>query len=413
MSGEFADVLIVGTGHGGAQAAIALRQNGFDGRIVMASQDPELPYERPPLSKEYLARDKPFERILIRPATFWPEKNIEFRLGCSIEEIDASAHRATFSNGQTIAYRTLVWAAGGSPRKLTCNGADLGRVHDVRSRADVDRIMADLNAGGCRVVVIGGGFIGLEAAAVLRKLDCEVVLLEAMPRVLARVAGEPLSRFYEDAHRAQGVDIRLETAVACLEGKGGVVAGVRLQSGETIPADLVIVGIGIVPSVGPLIAAGADGGNGVAVDEFCRTTLDDVYAVGDCAAHFSPWAGDARVRIESVQTATDMAITAAKAICGQEQAYTAMPWFWSNQYDLRLQTAGLSQGHDEAVVRGDPAEQKFSVLYLKDDRLIALDCVNNTKDYVQGRKLIESRQSIEIDRASDRNCELRHAPRTA
>lgn len=413
MSGEFADALIVGTGHGGAQAAIALRQNGFEGRIVMASEDPELPYERPPLSKEYLACDKPFERMLIRPATFWTEKKIELRLACSIMEIDAAAHRATLADGQTIAYGQLIWAAGGTPRKLTCDGASLGRVHDVRSRADVDRIMADLHTGGRRVVVIGGGFIGLEAAAVLRKLGCEVVLVEAMARVLARVAGEPLSRFYEDVHRAQGVDVRLETAVACLEGNAGVVAGVRLQSGETIPADLVIVGIGIAPAVGPLIAAGALGGNGVAVDEFCRTTLLDVYAVGDCAEHFSPWAGNARVRIESVQTATDMAITAAKAICGQEQAYTAFPWFWSNQYDLRLQTAGLSQAHDEMVVRGDPAERKFSVLYIKGGRLIALDCVNSTKDYVQGRKLIESRESIDIERVSDRNWELRHAQRTA
>lgn len=385
-----ADVVIVGTGHGAAQAAIALRQQGHEGEIIMVGRDSEPPYERPPLSKEYLAGEKPFERIMIRPAQFWADKNIELRLGHAVTEIDPAAHEIGLSDGSRIGYRKLVWSGGGDPRRLSCAGATLKGVHAVRDKRDVDAIMAQLEGGAKRFVVIGGGYIGLEAAAVLRKLDCEVTLIEALPRVLARVAGEELSRFIEGEHRAHGVDLRLGAMVEAIEGEDGIVTGVRIGSGETIPCDAVIVGIGIVPAVGPLIAAGAAGSNGVDVDMYCRTTLDDVFAIGDCAAHANPFADQAVIRLESVQNANDMANTVARAIMGDKQPYHALPWFWSNQYDLKLQTAGLSIDHDQTVVRGDPAERKFSVVYLKEGRPIAFDCVNNTRDYVQGRKLIES-----------------------
>jgi 3-phenylpropionate/trans-cinnamate dioxygenase ferredoxin reductase subunit len=204
------------------------------------------------------------------------------------------------------------------------------------------------------------------------------------------VAGEPLSEFYQDQHRAHGVDLRLDAKVDRLEGENGWVRSVVLEDGEAIGCDMVVVGIGIVPAAGPLIAAGAAGANGIDVDEFCRTSLDDIYAIGDCAAHASRWARGAVIRLESVQNAHDMATTAAKHIVGVEEPYRAFPWFWSNQYDLKLQTAGLSLGYDETVVRGDPAQAKFSLVYLKEGRVIALDCVNATKDYVQGRKLIEA-----------------------
>lgn len=384
------NVIIVGTGHGGAQAAIALRQNGFEGSILMVGRDRDPPYERPPLSKEYLAREKPFERIYIRPPQFWADKGVDLLLESSVASVDAPAHSITLSNDRTIGYDKLIWAGGGDPRRLSCSGADLDGVHAVRTRLDVDRLVAQLDAGARRVVVIGGGYIGLEAAAVLRKLDCEVTLLEMQPRVLARVAGEELSEFYQAEHRAHGVDLRLETAVDCIAGADGSVTGVALEGGETIPADLVVVGIGIVPSVGPLMAQGAAGANGVDVDEFCRTSLEDVYAVGDCAAHANRYADNAVIRIESVQNANDMATTVARHICGIDAPYDAFPWFWSNQYDLKLQTAGLSLDHDQTVLRGDPAARKFSVVYLKEGRVIALDCVNSTRDYVQGRKLIEA-----------------------
>ncbi|MXO91544.1 NAD(P)/FAD-dependent oxidoreductase [Pontixanthobacter aquaemixtae] len=390
---DHSDIIIVGSGHGGAQAAIALRQNGHEDSITIIGREHVHPYERPPLSKEYLAGEKEFERIYIRPPEFWADKNVDVRLGNAVLEVDPVAKMVLLSDDSKMSYRKLIWATGGDARRLSCPGGNLGGVHTVRNSTDVQRMMAELEAGAQNAVVIGGGYIGLEAAAVLRKMGRNVVLLEALPRVLARVAGEELSAFYQEEHRAQGVEIRLEAAVEAILGEGDKVTAVRLATGEEIPADMVIVGIGIVPSVGPLIAAGATGANGVDVDEFCRTILDDIYAIGDCAAHASAFAEGEVIRVESVQNANDMATTAAKSIMGDKQPYRAFPWFWSNQYDLKLQTAGLSIGYDQTVLRGDPADRKFSVLYLKDGRLIALDCVNNVKDYVQGRKLIEAKLS--------------------
>jgi len=406
MAEPVRDIVIVGAGHGGAQAAIALRQQGFEGSILMIGRDAEPPYERPPLSKEYLAGEKPFERIMIRPEAFWAEKGVALRPGTTVTKVDPEAKVLTVSGGDTVRYGTLIWAAGGDPRRLSCPGGDLGGIHTVRNKADADRMRDELAAGGTRVVVIGGGYIGLEAAAVLRKLGCEVVLLEALERVLARVAGEDIARFYEGEHRGHGVDLRTGVAVEAIEGDGDRVTGVRLADGETLDCDMVVVGIGIVPAVGPLIAAGAAGSNGVDVDEFCRTSLSDVYAIGDCAAHANAYAGGAVIRLESVQNAHDMAAV-ARAIRGDPQPYDAVPWFWSNQYDLRLQTVGLSLGYDATVLRGDPAERSFSVIYLREGRVIALDCVNRTKDYVQGRKLVENRAEIDPERLLDTEIPLK------
>ncbi|MFZ1741652.1 MAG: FAD-dependent oxidoreductase [Pontixanthobacter sp.] len=404
---EHADVIIVGSGHAGAQAAIALRQNGHTDTILMVGREHEYPYERPPLSKEYLSGEKSFERIYIRTPQFWADKNIDVRLGAAVIEVDPAGKTITLSNDTKLSFRKLIWATGGDARRLSCAGAELEGIHTVRNRADADRMMAELEAGAQKAVVIGGGYIGLEAAAVLRKLGRDVVVLEALPRVLARVAGKDLSDFYQNEHRAHGVDLRLEVSVDCLLGENGKVTAVKLADGEEIPADMVIVGIGIIPSTGPLIAAGAAGGNGVDVDEYCRTTLDDIYAIGDCAAHANDFADGAVIRVESVQNANDMATTTAKSIMGDKQPYHAFPWFWSNQYDLKLQTAGLSIDHDATVLRGNVAERKFSVIYLKEGRVIALDCVNNTKDYVQGRKLVEARAVIDPTLLADAETPLK------
>ena len=388
---QHADVVIVGTGHGGAQAAIALRQHGHEGSILMIGRDDAPPYERPPLSKEYLAGDKGFERIMIRPEKFWAEKNITLRLGAAVTGIDPAKHTLTLSDGVQVTYRKLIWSGGGDPRRLPVPGAVLPGVFYVRDKSDADAMMQSLADGSKRAVVIGGGYIGLEAAAVLRKLGCEVVLVEMLPRLLARVAGEELSTFYAEEHRRQGVDVRLSAGVnAVLGEEAGRVTGVRLDNGEEVACDMVIVGIGVVPAVAPLIAAGAAGSNGVDVDFCCRTTLDDVYAIGDCAAHANDFADGAVIRLESVQNAHDMANTVAKAIMGEKEPYHALPWFWSNQYDLKLQTAGLSLGFDQTVLRGDPETRKFTVVYLKDGKPIAFDCVGTMKDYVQARKLLES-----------------------
>jgi 3-phenylpropionate/trans-cinnamate dioxygenase ferredoxin reductase subunit len=383
-----------------------LRQGGFIGSIVMIGREPEPPYERPPLSKEYFAREKTFDRLYIRPAAFWEEKGVHLHLNTEVTAVDPAKKELSLSNGQSLGYGKLVWATGGDPRRLSCPGSDLAGLHPVRTRADCDQLMGEIDGGVKNIVVIGGGYIGLEAAAVLTKLGCNVTLLEALPRVLARVAGEELSAFYEKEHRDHGVDLRTGVAVEGLVGEGRV-SGVKLADGTVIPADAVIVGIGIVPAVGALIAAGASGGNGVDIDEYCRTSLPDVYAIGDCAAFAADYAGGTVMRVESVQNANDQATCVAKAILGDEQPYKAFPWFWSNQYDLRLQTAGLSVGYDQTVLRGDPDARSFSVVYLKGGKVIALDCVNMVKDYVQGRKLVEAGASPDLDRLADAGVPLK------
>jgi 3-phenylpropionate/trans-cinnamate dioxygenase ferredoxin reductase subunit len=402
------DVLIVGAGHAGAQAAIALRQNKFAGSIGLLGDEPELPYERPPLSKEYLAGDKPFERLLIRNAAFWQERDVALLSGHSVIRVDPVGHSVTTADGEAIGYGQLIWATGGKPRRLACTGGDLIGVHTVRTRADVDRMIAEL-PDVQRAAVIGGGYIGLEAAAVLAKLGRQVTVLEAQDRVLARVAGEPLSRFFEGEHRAHGVEIHLGVAVDAILGEDRV-TGVQLAGGETVPAEMAIVGIGIDPAVAPLLDAGATGANGVAVDDQCRTSLPDVFAVGDCALHANRFAGDRLIRLESVQNANDQATVAAKTILGIEAIYDAVPWFWSNQYDLKLQTVGISAGYDSTVMRGDPAARSFSLIYLRAGRVIALDCVNATKDYVQGRKLVIEAATIDPARLADPDTPLKDLP---
>jgi len=405
-----ADVVIVGAGHGGAQCAIALRQNGFTGSIAMIGRESEPPYERPPLSKEYFAREKTFDRLYIRPPQFWGEKDIHLLLGKEVTAVAPATKTLTLSDASEFTYGALVWAAGGDPRKLSCAGADLAGIHAVRTRADCDQLMDEIDGGVKRVCVIGGGYIGLEAAAVLTKLGVAVTVLEAAPRVLARVAGPELSAFYEAEHRAHGVDLRTGVTVEALVGAGetgGRVSGVKLGDGTVIAAEAVIVGIGIIPSVAPLIAAGAAGANGADVDEFCRTSLPDVYAIGDCAAFACDFAEGNVMRVESVQNANDQATCVAKGILGEAKPYHAFPWFWSNQYDLRLQTAGLSVGYDATVLRGDPAARAFSVIYLKAGRVIALDCVNSVKDYVQGRKLVEAGAKPDVAQLADTSVALK------
>ena len=398
------DVLIVGAGQGGAQAAISLRQGGFAGSIGVIGEQPDLPYELPPLSKDYLAGEKTAERLLLRPAAFWTERQVDFHLGQRIDRVDADKHAVFTEDGARFGYRHLIWATGGAPRPLPVEGGDLPNVHGIRTRADVDRLKRDVE-GAARVTIVGGGYIGLEAAAVLSKLGKTVTVLESLDRVLARVTCETVSRFYEAEHRAHGVEVRLGASVQQLVEVDGRAASI--QGCDDLRCDAVIVGIGILPAVGPLALAGAETGNGVHVDDLCRTTLPDVFAIGDCANHANAFAGGARIRLESVQNAIDMAKTAAGVILGEPKPYHAVPWFWSNQYDLKLQTVGLSGGFDATVVRGDPASRAFSVVYLKDGGVIALDCINTARDFVQGKALIERRLAADPAALADANTPLK------
>lgn len=406
LSSGHSDVVIVGGGHGGASAALSLRQHGFAGSVTIIGREHEPPYERPPLSKDYLAGEKEFERLYIRAPQLWAEKGVTLHLGRTVVEVDAGANSVTLDDGGRIAFTWLIWAAGGEARRLVCKGGDLAGVHTVRNRADVDGLMSEIDAGAKRAVIIGGGYIGLEAAAVLTKLGLSVTLLESLPRVLARVAGEELSAFYEAEHRSRGVDLRTGVTVDCIEG-GEAVTGVQLSDETVLECDIVIVGIGIVPSVDPLIAAGAAGGDGVEVDRACRTSLQRIYAIGDCAAHTNRFANGAVVRLESVQNANDMGAAAARSICGNPRTYDATPWFWSDQYDLKLRTVGLSTGCDTTVLRGDPGQRSFSVIYLRQGRGLALDCVNAMKDFAQGRKLVEQASMVSPTMLADTSIALK------
>jgi 3-phenylpropionate/trans-cinnamate dioxygenase ferredoxin reductase subunit len=377
------DCIIVGSGHGGAQAAHALRQNGFSGSIALIGAEAGLPYDRPSLSKDYLAGDKAFDRLLLRPATYWEQQGITLLPGRRVTGVSAAQRQLTCADGESFGYGTLIWAAGGRPRRLTCAGHDHRAIHYLRDKEDCDRLLAALPA--CRhVAIIGGGFIGLEAAAVLRGMGRQVTLIEAQDRVLARVAAPEVSRFFEAEHRARGVEILLGTGLEAIRGAGAAV--LQLTIGREVTADLVIVGIGILPETEVLQQAGAECTQGVLVDRFCQSTLPGIYCIGDCAV----LRDGPGVRIESVQNANDQAVTAARAICGQARPHDATPWFWSNQYDLKLQTMGLNLGHDATLLRGDPASRSFSLLYLRRGAVIAADCINATRDYVQSRQLIEA-----------------------
>lgn len=400
------DVLVVGAGHGGAQAAIALRKRGFAGTIAVVSAERDVPYERPQLSKDYLSGECHFDRIVLRPEAFWRECDISLLLGRTVMAVKPTARRVILQYGDIIHYGVLVWAAGGRPRHLTCSGARLQGVFTLRTRSAVDDLRQELPSAE-RIVVVGGGYIGLEAAATLSKSGKHVTVVEALGRILAREGGERLSRFYEAQHRAQGVEILVNAKVQTIERKGPRACGAHIKGGRFVPADLIIVDEGITPACEPLLSAGAKGNNGVVVDAYGRTSLPYIYALGDCAIHPSPYAGGALVRLESVQNACDMATTVAKAITRELEPYTAVPSFWSDQYDLRLRTAGLSSNHDDAIVRGDPASGSFSIIYRRKGRVIAVDCINASKEFFHGRALVQNSVAAEPAELADTTVPLR------
>lgn len=394
------DVIIVGTGHAGAQAAVALRQQGFTGSILMIGEELHLPYERPPLSKEYFSGEKTFERILLRPEQFWQDKKIDLKLGQRVIQIDAQSHRILTQQNYEYHYDKLIWATGGKPRRLSCEGAALEGIHYIRNREDVDRINQELDRVQ-KCVIIGGGYIGLEAASALRKINRDVTLVEGQSRVLARVAGPIISDFYQQYHQEKGVEFYLGQGVDYLEGDQGRVHTVILANGTRIATDMVIVGIGLNPEVNVLVEAGAAFSNGIETDRRCRTSLVDIFAIGDCANHENFFADGQRIRLESVQNANDQAMIVTKEILDKGEDYAAVPWFWSNQYDLKLQTIGLSIGYDQEILRGEPDSGSFTVIYLREGKIIAIDCVNRPADFIQGKAIIQQSIYIPIEQLSD------------
>ncbi len=397
-------VVIAGAGHAAGQVVTSLRQNKFEGHIALVGNEPWLPYQRPPLSKKFLAGDMPAERLYVKPADFYEEAGIELHLDAQITAIDRDAQRLSIDGGVDVAYDTLVLALGSRVRRLHIDGEQLDRVHYLRNVADVEAIRADMDAGR-RLVVIGAGYIGLEVASVARQAGLEVTVIEMADRVMSRVVSPEISDFYQIEHTNQGVKFRLSTRVSSLLGKKRVKAVVTSED-EEIPADLVVIGVGIVPNTELASAAGLEIDDGIVVDDHCRTADANIYAVGDCTSHPNA-IYDRRLRLESVHNALEQAKTAAANICGKDVAYCDVPWFWSDQYDLKLQIAGLSQGFDDVVIRGNPAERSFSCLYLREGRLIAVNAINAPRDFVQSKQLIADHAVLDLERVADAATQLK------
>ncbi|HXI99703.1 MAG TPA: FAD-dependent oxidoreductase [Micropepsaceae bacterium] len=391
-------IVIIGAGQAGVQAAATLRSEGFGGTLTLIGEEPYPPYQRPPLSKAYLAGDFARERLFLKPDSFYAETRCDLRLRTAATAIDRPSKTVRLSDGTALAYDRLLLTTGARVRKVPVPGADLPGVHYLRGIEDVDALRPNFRAGA-RLAVVGGGYIGLEVAAVAVKHGLEVTVVEAAARVMVRAASLQLSAFYEAEHRAHGVKFQLGAMAEAFEGTARVEA-VRTNQGR-VPADFVLAGIGIVPNCELAQEAGLACDNGIAVDEFAATSDPDIFAAGDCTCH--PGFAGGRVRLESVQNAIDQAKHAALGMLGEPSAYREVPWFWSDQYDLKLQIAGLAQAGDVTVLRGDPQARKFSVFHLRDGVIAAVEAVNAPPDYIIGRKLIAARARVAPERLADPN----------
>jgi 3-phenylpropionate/trans-cinnamate dioxygenase ferredoxin reductase subunit len=382
------EIVVIGAGQAAAQAVQSLRQGGFDGRLTIVGDETALPYQRPPLSKAYMKGDFDEERLYFKPAAWYQDQQVELLLGTHVPKIDRAKRRVQLGHGGRLSYDYLILATGSRPRPLPVKGADLAGVHDLRTLADVERLRPSMFAGQ-RLVIVGAGYIGLEAAAVARQMGLEVTVLEMAPRVLARVTSDVLSAFYTEEHRRQGVTILTGAQLSHLEGADGHVTASVLADGTRLAANIVLSGIGILPNEELAKDAGIACSNGILVDRDARTSDPHVFAAGDCASRPLVHFGRSG-RLESVHNAIEQGKLAAAAILGQPRPAEDCPWFWSDQYDLKLQIAGLSQGYDTHVIRGDPASRKFAVFYLKNGTLIAVDSVNSPPEFLASKKLIMS-----------------------
>jgi 3-phenylpropionate/trans-cinnamate dioxygenase ferredoxin reductase subunit len=397
-------VIVAGAGHAAGQLVASLKQKKYPGRITLIGDEPWYPYQRPPLSKKFLAGELPAERLYFKPASFYDDPNIEVLLGTRVLAVDRAGKAVEIENGDRLEYGTLVLATGSRVRRLPLAGSELAGVHYLRGIDDVNGLRPDLD-GSRRVVIIGAGYIGLEVAAVARSLGNVVTVVEMEERVMSRVVSPQVSTFYQDVHREHGVTIMLAAGVQRIVGEERV-SGIELADGRILEADSVVIGIGILPNVELAADAGLEVDDGVLVDDRCRTGDTAIFAIGDCTRHPNAILGR-NLRLESVHNALEQAKTAAANICGEDVIYAQVPWFWSDQFDLKLQIAGLSQGYDQVVIRGEPASRSFSCLYLKDGVLIAVDAVNKPKDFMQSKALISIHARIEPALLADGDVELK------
>lgn len=392
-------IVIIGAGQAAAQAVATLRSGGYEGALTIVGEEPYLPYQRPPLSKKFLSGEFDEDRLLFKPAEFYDQQKCTLHLNTRATRIDRKTKTVARSNGDAIAYDKLLIATGSRVRIVPVEGADLDGVHVLRGIDDVNALRGSFKPGA-HLAVIGGGYIGLEVAAVARKMGLEVTVVEMGDRCLGRVTSPEISHFFENYHRNHGVTIRTGDGLSAFEGEGGKLKAVHTQSGERIEADCALLGVGILPNVELALEAGIDCENGITVDEYARSSDPDIYAAGDCASLPSGLYGR-RIRLESVHNAIEQAKTACNAMLGKLVPYDQVPWFWSDQYDIKLQIAGLSSGYDHVVLRGDPGKHKFAAFYLKDGRLIAVDAINAVPEYMIGRKLIGERAIIAPERLAD------------
>ena len=391
--------LIIGASHAAAQLVLSLRQEGWQGEIAVISEEEALPYHRPPLSKDFLSGDKTLDDLLIRPAQAYADADIRFALGTRATRIAPEEKLVYTENGDAYDYSKLVIATGAKVRRLPVPGADLPGIHYLRNFADVEAIQARV-AAGKRAVIIGGGYIGLETAASLTKKGMSVTVIEAMPRILQRVTAPVMSEFYARVHREEGVTIIEGEAVSAIGEEGGVLT-VNTAEGSAIEAEIVIVGIGVEPCTELAATAGIDCNNGIVVDEHGATSVPDIYAAGDVTWHYNP-IYDRHLRLESVPNATEQSKIVAAAICDKPKAYNSLPWFWSDQFDLKLQIAGLSEGYDDIVLRGDKdSGRSFAAFYFAGDRLLAVDAVNRPQEFMLARRLIPMGTSLDKAKLAD------------
>lgn len=396
-------LIVVGAGHAAGQAVTSLRGGGFDGRIVVIGEDSHVPYERPPLSKQFLAGEMELERLYVRPPAFYDEAEVELLLGRRVDRLDRAARKVTLDDGTELGYGKVLLTTGSRVRRLPLPGAGLDGIFYLRDVADARAIQARFEPGR-RLAIVGGGYIGLEVAAVARKRGLEVTVLEMAPRLMSRVVAPEVADFFEGVHRGHGVDVRTGVRVEGFAGSAGV-ESVLAAGGERFAADFVVVGVGIVPNVelaeaSGLECAGRQEGGGIRVDENARTGDPRVFAAGDCTNHPNALLGR-RLRLESVHNAVEQAKTAAAAICGEPRPYEQVPWFWSDQYDLKLQIAGLSSPGDRVVLRGEPESRSFAACYLRDGILVAVDAVGSARDFMAARRLLASKPRIPPDRLAD------------
>lgn len=397
-------IVVVGAGQAGIEAAAEARRQGFTGRVVIYGEEPQPPYKRPPLSKAYLAGTATEESLYVMKPAVMEKHQIEFVGNARVTKIDRAAKTITLADGRSQSYDKLVLATGGRARALPMPGADASNVFVLRTIADIEAIKAHCQPGK-RAVIIGGGFIGLEGAASMTKLGVHVTLLEGLPRVLARVTVPLMSEFFERAHREAGVDLRTNVKIAGFE--GNPVTAITLEGGERIETDFVVVGIGLVANVELAQDAGLTVDNGIVVDQYCATSDPDIYAAGDCTNHPNVFLGG-NVRLESVQNALEQGRAVGRNLAGKNEPYHMVPWFWSDQFDLKLQMVGVSAGHDQVVVRGNPqTERNFAVFYLKGGKMIAADAVSRPQDFMHAKKLVAEGAVIDPAKLADETLPLK------